>query len=59
MLLFEEVERLLSVAGDGHLVAFLLERERQQALHGLFVVDDEDAGVAFVHGLASWWERPE
>ena len=41
-LLGEAVERLLAVAGRDHLVAVALERERQQGLDRLLVVDEQD-----------------
>ena len=43
----EAVERLLAVAGRHDLVAVALQRERQQGLDRLLVVDEQDPRRAF------------
>ena len=48
MLLGEARERLLAVGGLHDLVAVALQRERQQRLDRLLVVDEQDARGAVV-----------
>ena len=45
-------ERLAAVGGLHDLVAVALQREREQRLDGLLVVDQEDAGASIRHDEA-------
>ena len=49
----KRVERFRAVGGLHDLVAVALQRERQQRLNRLLVVDEQDAGGAVCHDLST------